>query len=40
MSPGMISDGRMAHHVGDQDLGRMCQLGTFAEHMLLSNQPW
>ena len=36
MSPGMISDGRMAHHVGDQDLGRMCQLGTFAEHMLLS----
>ncbi len=33
---GMMTDGRMAHHKGDLDLARMCQLGTFAEHVLVS----
>ncbi|HKY14775.1 MAG TPA: NDMA-dependent alcohol dehydrogenase [Microthrixaceae bacterium] len=32
---GMLRDGRMAHHCGDQDLARFSQLGTFAEHMLV-----
>ncbi|MEZ5321810.1 MAG: NDMA-dependent alcohol dehydrogenase [Microthrixaceae bacterium] len=33
---GMMTDGRVAHHVGDRDLARMCQLGTFAEHLLVA----
>ena len=36
MAPGMISDGRMAHRTGSTDLGRMCQVGAFAEHMLVA----
>jgi len=32
---GMISDGRIAHHCGEQDLARFAQLGTFSEHMLV-----
>jgi len=31
----MISDGTWRHHMGDQELGRMTQLGTFAETMVL-----
>jgi len=31
----MISDGTWRHHLGDQELGRMTQLGTFAETMVL-----
>jgi len=30
--PGQISDGTSRHHLGDQDLGILAQLGTFAEH--------
>jgi len=33
---GMMTDGRMAHHVGDKDLARMCQLGTFSDYLLVS----
>ena len=33
---GMMTDGRIAHHMGDTDLARMCQLGTFADHLLVS----
>lgn len=33
---GMMTDGRMAHHVGDTNLARMCQLGTFADYLLVS----
>lgn len=33
---GMMTDGRMAHHQGDKDIARFCQLGTFSEYMLLS----
>lgn len=33
---GMMGDDRVAHHVGDQPAARFAQLGTFAEHMLLS----
>ena len=27
----MIADGTYRHHLGDEDLNRMCQLGTFSE---------
>ena len=33
---GMMTDGRIAHKTGTTDLARMCQLGTFAEHLLVS----
>jgi len=33
---GMITDGRVAHHFGDTDLSRMCQVGSFAEHLLVA----
>ncbi|MCB1028024.1 MAG: NDMA-dependent alcohol dehydrogenase, partial [Microthrixaceae bacterium] len=33
---GMMGDDRVAHHIGDQPAARFAQLGTFAEHMLLS----
>ena len=33
---GMMTDGRIAHKSGDTTLARMCQLGTFADHMLVS----
>ena len=33
---GMITDGRVAHHLGDADLARMCQVGSFAEHLLVA----
>jgi S-(hydroxymethyl)glutathione dehydrogenase/alcohol dehydrogenase len=33
---GMMTDGRIAHRHGDTTLARMCQLGTFADHMLVS----
>jgi len=33
---GMMTDGRMAHHLGETDVARMCQLGTFADYLLLS----
>lgn len=36
MDVGMMTDGRIAHHFGDVDVTRMCQLGTFAEHLLVS----
>lgn len=32
----MISDGTYRHHLGDQSLNRMCQLGTFAERIVVS----
>lgn len=31
----MISDGTWRHHLGETNLGRMCQLGTFAETMVV-----
>jgi NDMA-dependent alcohol dehydrogenase len=34
--PGMITDGRVAHHIGGAETGAMAKLGTFSEHMLLS----
>jgi S-(hydroxymethyl)glutathione dehydrogenase/alcohol dehydrogenase len=42
----MISDGTWRHHLGDLDLNRMCQLGTFAEYIvvheasLIRIEPW
>ena len=33
---GMITDGRIAHKVGDTTLARMCQVGSFAEHLLVA----
>ena len=42
----MISDGTWRHHLGDVDLNRMCQLGTFAEYIvvheasLIRIEPW
>jgi S-(hydroxymethyl)glutathione dehydrogenase/alcohol dehydrogenase len=32
----MISDGTWRHHLGDANLGRMTQLGTFAETMVVN----
>ncbi|HLK45603.1 MAG TPA: alcohol dehydrogenase catalytic domain-containing protein, partial [Acidimicrobiales bacterium] len=32
---GMISDGTYRHHLGDEDLNRMCNLGTFSEHVVV-----
>jgi NDMA-dependent alcohol dehydrogenase len=34
--PGMITDGRVAHHIGGVDVSALAKLGTFSEHMLLS----
>lgn len=34
--PGMITDGRVAHHIGGQEANALAKLGTFAEHMLVS----
>ncbi len=31
----MISDGTWRHHLGEANLGRMCQLGTFSETMVV-----
>jgi NDMA-dependent alcohol dehydrogenase len=31
----MISDGTFRHHLGDQDLNRMCNLGTFSEYVVV-----
>jgi NDMA-dependent alcohol dehydrogenase len=37
LGPGMVTDGRSAHHGPDgEDINTMAKLGTFAEHMLLS----
>ena len=42
----MISDGTWRHHLGDVDLNRMCQLGTFADHIVVNEasliriEPW
>jgi NDMA-dependent alcohol dehydrogenase len=42
----MISDGTWRHHLGDLDLNRMCQLGTFAEYIVVNEasviriDPW
>jgi S-(hydroxymethyl)glutathione dehydrogenase/alcohol dehydrogenase len=42
----MISDGTWRHHLGDVNLNRMCQLGTFSEHIvvheasLIRVEPW
>jgi len=34
--PGMITDGRVAHHIGGTDTAVLAKLGTFSEHMLVS----
>jgi NDMA-dependent alcohol dehydrogenase len=42
----MISDGTWRHHLGDIDLNRMCQLGTFSEYVVVNEasliriEPW
>jgi S-(hydroxymethyl)glutathione dehydrogenase/alcohol dehydrogenase len=42
----MISDGTWRHHLGDLDLNRMCQLGTFSEYIVVNEasviriDPW
>jgi S-(hydroxymethyl)glutathione dehydrogenase/alcohol dehydrogenase len=42
----MISDGTWRHHLGDENLNRMCQLGTFSEYIvvheasLIPIDPW
>jgi S-(hydroxymethyl)glutathione dehydrogenase/alcohol dehydrogenase len=42
----MISDGTWRHHLGDVNLNRMCQLGTFSEYIvvheasLIPIDPW
>ena len=42
----MISDGTWRHHLGDVDLNRMCQLGTFADYIVVNEasliriEPW
>lgn len=33
---GMMSDGREAHHIGEQAIGRFAQVGTFSEKMLVN----
>ena len=35
-APGMITDGTDRHHAKGQPVGTMCKLGTFAEHMVVS----
>jgi NDMA-dependent alcohol dehydrogenase len=35
LAGGMISDGTYRHHLGDQDLNRMCNLGTFSEYVVV-----
>ncbi len=35
LAGGMISDGQYRHHIGDQPINRMAQLGTFSEYMLV-----
>jgi NDMA-dependent alcohol dehydrogenase len=32
----MISDRTFRHHLGDEDLNRMCQLGTFSEYLVVN----
>lgn len=32
----MIADGTYRHHLGGEDLQRMCQLGTFSEYMVVN----
>ena len=34
--PGMITDGRVGHHIRGADCSALAKLGTFSEHMLLS----
>ena len=34
--PGMITDGRVAHHIAGAEASALAKLGTFSEHMLLS----
>lgn len=34
--PGMITDGRVAHHIGATEVNVLAKLGTFCEHMLVS----
>lgn len=36
LAGGMISDGAYRHHVEGQDLNRMAQVGSFAEHVLVN----
>jgi NDMA-dependent alcohol dehydrogenase len=42
----MIADGTWRHHLGDSDLNRMCQLGTFSEYIVVNEasliriEPW
>jgi NDMA-dependent alcohol dehydrogenase len=36
LAGGMISDGTYRHHLGDEDLNRMCNLGTFSEHIVVN----
>jgi NDMA-dependent alcohol dehydrogenase len=42
----MIADGTWRHHLGDVDLNRMCQLGTFSEYIVVHEaslvriEPW
>jgi S-(hydroxymethyl)glutathione dehydrogenase/alcohol dehydrogenase len=42
----MISDGTWRHHLGDLDLNRLCQLGTFSEYIVVNEasviriDPW
>jgi S-(hydroxymethyl)glutathione dehydrogenase/alcohol dehydrogenase len=31
----MIADGTFRHHLGDEDLNRMCNLGTFSEYIVV-----
>ena len=35
LAGGMISDGTFRYHLGDEDLNRMAQLGTFADEMVV-----
>ena len=36
LAGGMISDGTYRYHLGGEDLNRMAQLGTFADHMVVN----
>jgi S-(hydroxymethyl)glutathione dehydrogenase/alcohol dehydrogenase len=36
LAGGMIADGQYKHHTGGTELNRLAQLGTFSEHMLVS----
>jgi S-(hydroxymethyl)glutathione dehydrogenase/alcohol dehydrogenase len=42
----MIADATWRHHLGEQNLNRMCQLGTFSEYMVVNEaslvriEPW